>query len=55
MAPVIVDLRAVAGRELAVRVVDEQAGGAWGHLNFDDFKLYAEKPVLPGAAEVAAR
>ena len=55
MAPVIVDLRAVAGRELAVRVVDEQAGGAWGHLNFDDFKLYAEKPVLAGAAEVAAK
>ena len=52
LAPIVVDLRAWQGRELVVRVVDEQAGGAWGHVNFDDFRLYAQKPVLPGAVEV---
>ncbi len=40
---VVVDLDAERGREIFVRLVDEQPGG-WGHVNFDDFRLYAEKP-----------
>jgi hypothetical protein len=46
LAPVVVDLRPHQGREIFIRVVDEQPGGAWGHVNFDDFKFYAEKPVF---------
>jgi hypothetical protein len=49
LAPVVVDLRSHQGREVFIRLVDEQAGGAWGHLNFDDFKLYAQQPELAGA------
>ncbi|MBI4624433.1 MAG: VCBS repeat-containing protein [Verrucomicrobia bacterium] len=54
LAPVIVDLRAVQGRDLFIRVIDEQAGGAWGHVNFDDFKFYVGKPALAGAVEPVA-
>ena len=46
MAPVLLDLKEHVGKEVFLRVVDEQPGGAWGHLNFDDFKLYAEKPQI---------
>ena len=52
LSPVIVNLAALQDREISVRVIDEQAGGAWGHVNFDDFKFYATKPVLAGAVEV---
>ena len=52
LAPVIVDLRALQGRVVVLRLVDEQAGSAWGHLNFDDFRFYAQKPALPGSIEV---
>ncbi|MFM9092273.1 MAG: hypothetical protein ACKOUK_11125, partial [Verrucomicrobiota bacterium] len=47
MQPVILDLTSLRGREVAIRLVDEQAGGAWGHLNFDDFLLHAEGAGLP--------
>jgi hypothetical protein len=53
MAPVIVEVASLLGREVVVRVVDEQAGGAWGHVNFDDFKFYAARPTLADAVEVA--
>ncbi|MBI4624429.1 MAG: hypothetical protein HY736_14590 [Verrucomicrobia bacterium] len=52
LSPVIVDVRAWQGREILLRVIDEQADSAWGHLNFDDFRFYAQKPVLAGAIEV---
>ncbi len=51
LTPVVVDLRPLQGREIAIRLVDEQAGGAWGHLNFDDFRLYAQKPQMTGAID----
>jgi hypothetical protein len=51
MTPVIVNLAAWTGREVQIRIVDEQAGGAWGHINFDDFRLYAMRPTLAGAVE----
>ena len=44
--PVVLDLEPHAGKEVFIRLVDAQNGGAWGHINFDDFKLYAEKPKL---------
>ncbi|NBV21804.1 MAG: dehydrogenase [Proteobacteria bacterium] len=49
MLPVVVDLAAQAGKEIFIRIVDEHTGG-WGHVNFDDFKLYKEKPVFAAVA-----
>ena len=55
LSPVVWDLAELAGREVRLRLVDEQAGGAWGHLNFDDFRLYAMKPSWPGTLVVSER
>ena len=52
MLPVVVDLAAQAGKEMFIRLVDEHTGG-WGHVNFDDFKLYAEKPKFAAVAAVS--
>lgn len=50
LLPVVVDLQPHAGKEIFIRLVDEETGG-WGHVNFDDFRFHAEKPAfaqLPG-------
>ncbi len=47
MQPVVLDVSTLQGREVVLRLVDEQAGGAWGHLNFDDFLLHAAGSPLP--------
>lgn len=44
MRRVAVDLRQFEGKSIAVRLVDENPG-AWGHLNFDDFRFHDEPPV----------
>ena len=49
MSPVVVDLAAQQGKEIFIRLVDEDTGG-WGHVNFDDFKLYKEKPAFAPVA-----
>ncbi|KAA5546364.1 DUF1080 domain-containing protein [Roseiconus nitratireducens] len=46
MKRVVVDLRGHLGKEIKVRLVDQQKGG-WGHVNFDDFRLHAERPARP--------
>ncbi len=43
MEPVLLDLRAHAGKSLRIRLVDETSGG-WGHVNFDAF-LFHDAPV----------
>ncbi|MFO1009739.1 MAG: PVC-type heme-binding CxxCH protein [Planctomycetota bacterium] len=43
MQRVVVDLRAVVGKDVFLRLVDDATGG-WGHLNFDDVRFHAEKP-----------
>ncbi|MEW6305838.1 MAG: PVC-type heme-binding CxxCH protein [Verrucomicrobiota bacterium] len=48
MTPVLLDLRAHQGREIFIRIVDRQ-DGHWAHLNFDDFKFYAERPQFAAA------
>lgn len=48
LAPVVLDLQPHLGKEVFLRVVDAQNGKAWGHINFDDFRLYAEKPQITG-------
>ena len=46
LRPVVVDLKERIGKEIFIRVVDEQRGH-WGHINFDDFKFYAQRPQFP--------
>ncbi|MCA9087464.1 MAG: DUF1080 domain-containing protein [Planctomycetaceae bacterium] len=43
LAPTIVNLDKLMGKEIFIRVVDEHTGG-WGHINFDDFRLHAKQP-----------
>ena len=43
LRPVVVDLATVQGKEILIRLIDQQTGG-WGHLNFDDFNFHAQKP-----------
>ncbi len=50
LRPVVLDVAKHQGSEVFLRLVDESANG-WGHLNFDDFKLHAEKPNFPDAVE----
>jgi hypothetical protein len=45
MRRVAVDLSAYVGDWVQVRLVDENPGG-WGHLNFDDFRLFDEPPSV---------
>ena len=46
MARSVVDLRKLQGREIFVRIVDDETVG-WGHVNFDDFVFHAEEPKFP--------
>jgi len=43
MRRVVVDLQQWLGRRIRVQLIDENPG-AWGHLNFDDFRFHAERP-----------
>src|SRR5688572_6188503 len=43
LRPVVVDLEKQLGRQIYVRLVDQQKGH-WGHLNFDNFLFHASKP-----------
>jgi putative membrane-bound dehydrogenase-like protein len=52
LRPVIVDLQPHLGREIFIRIVDKQSGH-WGHINFDDFKLFAQRPVFSNALDPA--
>ncbi|MDG1890207.1 MAG: dehydrogenase [Verrucomicrobiota bacterium] len=46
LRPVIVDLKRFRGEAIFIRIVDQQAGH-WGHINFDDFRFHAARPVFP--------
>jgi len=46
MVPVAVDLTAQLGKMVFLRLVDDESVG-WGHVNFDDFKLWASRPPEP--------
>lgn len=43
MKPVVADLSAHVGREVFLRLVDDDSNG-WGHLNFDGFTLWDRMP-----------
>jgi putative membrane-bound dehydrogenase-like protein len=49
MQPVVVDLQALLGKEVFVRVVDHASAG-WGHINFDNFRFHDEKPEIKQTA-----
>lgn len=48
----VVDLRKVEGKQIFIRLVDMHKGG-WGHLNFDNFRLYDKAPAKPKPARIA--
>jgi putative membrane-bound dehydrogenase-like protein len=41
---VVLDLQKLLNEEIRIRLVDNHAGG-WGHINFDHFRLHAERPT----------
>ena len=51
--PAVVDLRQYAGKDVLIRLVDEETGAPtavyirenpWAHINFDDFRFYDSRP-----------
>jgi len=44
MRAVAVDLTKLRGKKIFIRVVDESSG-AWGHINFDDFRFHDKQPA----------
>jgi putative membrane-bound dehydrogenase-like protein len=50
---VVVDLSSHLGREVAIRLVDDESGG-WGHINFDDFRLHDSRPDVPARRRPSA-
>ena len=49
MKRVAVNLEAVAGKRIFIRIIDQSKSG-WGHVNFDDFVFHAQKPTFATAA-----
>ncbi len=45
LTPRVVHLEKYRGKKIFIRIVDQESGG-WGHVNFDDFRLYNERPVF---------
>jgi putative membrane-bound dehydrogenase-like protein len=54
LQPVVVDLSASLGQHLQIRIVDNSAG-SWGHVNYDDFRFFSERPEFPPGRELKAR
>ncbi|MDP6741088.1 MAG: dehydrogenase, partial [Planctomycetota bacterium] len=46
LQPVVVDLSSNMGQHLRIRIVDN-ATGSWGHVNYDDFRFFGERPEFP--------
>jgi putative membrane-bound dehydrogenase-like protein len=42
----VVDLQKHQGKQIFIRLVD-RGTGPWGHLNFDDFRFFQDKPWVP--------
>ncbi len=50
MRPIVANLTPYIGKELFVRITDEE-GGPWGHINFDNFRFYDQQPQLANAID----
>lgn len=55
LQPVVVDLSPIMGKEIFIRLIDNETGiseipyiadDVWGHINFDDFRFYSDRPVF---------
>jgi putative membrane-bound dehydrogenase-like protein len=53
MKAVVVDLAKHVGKEVFIRLVDRDRRG-WGHINFDDFRLYATRPDVTTRSQLAS-
>ncbi len=53
LRPVIVDLEKQLGKDIIIRLVDDRKGG-WGHVNFDDFEFYEQRPKINNEMAAAA-
>ena len=49
MKRVAVNLEAVTGKRIFIRIIDQSKAG-WGHVNFDDFVFHDQKPTFATAA-----
>ena len=56
LRPAVADLRAVAGKDIFIRVIDDETGAStatylkenpWAHINFDRFRFHEAKPFFP--------
>ena len=56
MRPVVVDLKSFVGRDIMIRLVDDETGqtvaaylkeSPWAHINFDHFRFYETRPFFP--------
>ena len=56
LRPAVVDLEPYLGRDIFVRIVDEETGAPtavylkespWAHINFDDFRFHGSRPYFP--------
>jgi putative membrane-bound dehydrogenase-like protein len=56
LRPVVVDLRPHAGKDVIVRVIDDETGAPtavyikespWAHITFDQFRLHESRPFFP--------
>ena len=56
MRPAVVDLRAHSGKDIFVRLVDDEAGAPtavyirenpWAHISFDRFRFHESRPFFP--------
>jgi putative membrane-bound dehydrogenase-like protein len=54
--PTVVDLQQYAGKDIFIRLVDEESGAPtaaylrespWAHINFDDFRFHEKRPFFP--------
>jgi len=53
LRPVVADLREHVGKEIIIRLVDQESGG-WGHINFDNFQFHTERPNFTNELNLAA-
>ena len=56
MRPVVVDLKAYVGKEIFIRLVDDETGSTvaaylkespWAHITFDHFRFHETRPFFP--------
>ena len=56
LRPVVVDLKASVGKDIVVRLVDDETGATvaaylkespWAHINFDHFRFHDSRPFFP--------